>query len=83
VLKPPDTIHYTWELGKCPSTNKTEMARKVTSCNNNNNNNNNGHVARMGEARGVYRILLGKPEGKRPLGRPRHRWVGNISMDLQ
>jgi len=42
-----------------------------------------GHVARMGEERGVYRVLLGKPEGRRPLGRPRHRWVGNIRMDLQ
>jgi hypothetical protein len=37
----------------------------------------------MGEERGVYRILVGKPEGKRPLGRPRHRWVYNIRMDLQ
>ena len=35
-----------------------------------------GHVARMGEERGVYRDLLGKPEGRRPLGRPRHRWGG-------
>ena len=42
-----------------------------------------GHVARMGEERGVYRVLLGKPEGKRPLGRPRRRWVDNIRMDLQ
>ena len=42
-----------------------------------------GHVARMGERRGVYRILVGKPEGKRPLGRPRHRWEDNIEMDLQ
>ena len=42
-----------------------------------------GHVARMGEERGVYRILVGKPEGKRPLGRPRRRWVDNIRMDLQ
>ena len=37
-----------------------------------------GHVARMGEERGVYRVLVGKPEGKRPLGRPRRRWVDNI-----
>jgi len=37
----------------------------------------------MGEKRGVYRVLVGKPEGKRPLGRPRRRWEGNISMDLQ
>ena len=42
-----------------------------------------GHVARMGEEMGVYRVLVGKPEGKRPLGRPRHRWVDNIRMDLQ
>ena len=42
-----------------------------------------GHVARMGEEREVYRFLLGKPEGKRPLGRPRRRWVDNIRMDLQ
>ena len=42
-----------------------------------------GHVARMGEGRGVYRVLVGKPEGKRPLGRPRHRWEDNIKMDLQ
>ena len=37
----------------------------------------------MGEARGVYRVLVGKPEGKRPLGRPRRRWVDNIRLDLQ
>jgi len=37
----------------------------------------------MGEKRGVYRILVGKPEGKRPLGRPRRRWEDNIKMDLQ
>jgi len=42
-----------------------------------------GHVARMGEERGVYRVLVGKPEGKSPLGRPRRRWVDNIRMDLQ
>ena len=42
-----------------------------------------GHVARMGEERGVYRVLVGKPEGKRPMGRPRRRWVINIRMDLQ
>jgi len=41
-----------------------------------------GHVARMGERRGVYRVLVGKPEGKRVLGRPRHRWEDNIKMDL-
>jgi hypothetical protein len=42
-----------------------------------------GHVARMGEGRGVYRILVGRPEGKRPLGRPRRRWENNIKMDLR
>ena len=42
-----------------------------------------GHVARMGEERGVYRVLVGKPEGRRPLGRPRCRWVNNVRMDLQ
>jgi len=42
-----------------------------------------GHVARVGEEREVYRVLVGKSEGKRPLGRPRRRWVDNISMDLQ
>jgi hypothetical protein len=41
-----------------------------------------GHVARMGEKRNAYRLLVGKPEGKRPLGRPRRRWVDNIKMDL-
>jgi hypothetical protein len=41
-----------------------------------------GHVARMGEKRNVYRLLVGKPERNRPLGRPRHRWVNNIRMDL-
>jgi hypothetical protein len=41
-----------------------------------------GHVARMGERRNAYRLLLGKPEGKRPLGRPRHMWVDNIKIDL-
>jgi len=42
-----------------------------------------GHVARMDEERGVYRVLVGKPEGKRPLGRPRRRWVINNRIDLQ
>ena len=42
-----------------------------------------GHVARMGEERGVYRVLVGKQEGKSALGRPRHRWVDNIRMDLK
>ena len=42
-----------------------------------------GHVARMGDKRGVYRVLVGKPEGKRPFGRTRSRWEDNIKMDLQ
>jgi len=42
-----------------------------------------GHVARMGEERVVYRVLVGKPEGNRPLGIPRRRWVDNIRMELQ
>jgi len=42
-----------------------------------------GHVARMGVDRGVLRVLVGKPEEKRPLGRPRRRWKDNIKVDLQ
>ena len=42
-----------------------------------------GHVARMEEGRGVHKVWVGKPEGKRPLGRPRRRWEDNIKMDLQ
>jgi len=42
-----------------------------------------GHVAHMGERRGVHKVLVGKPEGKRPLGRPRRRWEDNMKMDLQ
>jgi hypothetical protein len=42
-----------------------------------------GHVARKGEGRGTYGVLVGKPEGTRPLGRPRRRWEDNIKMDLQ
>ena len=42
-----------------------------------------GHVTRMGEERGVYKVLVGKPERKRPLGRPRRKWVDNIRTDLQ
>jgi hypothetical protein len=41
-----------------------------------------GHVARMVEKRNVYRLVIGRPEGKRPLGRPRRRWMDNIKMDL-
>jgi len=42
-----------------------------------------GHVARMGEGGGMYRVLVGKPEGKSPVGRPRRKWENNIKMDLQ
>jgi hypothetical protein len=42
-----------------------------------------GHVAHVGERRGIYRVLVGKTAGKRTVGRPRHRWEGNIKMDLQ
>jgi hypothetical protein len=42
-----------------------------------------GHVARMGESRGAYRVLVGKPEGRRPLERPRRRWEDNIKIDLR
>jgi hypothetical protein len=42
-----------------------------------------GHVVHIGERRGLYRVLVGEPEGKRPLGRPRCRWEDNIKMDLQ
>ena len=42
-----------------------------------------GHVVRMGQGRGWYRVLVGKPEVKRPLGRPRRRWEDNIKMDFQ
>jgi len=42
-----------------------------------------GHAAHVGEERGVYKVLVGKPEERRPLGRPRRRWVDNIGMDLQ
>jgi hypothetical protein len=42
-----------------------------------------GHVARMGKRRGVYRVSVGKPEGRRPLGRPRRRWDDNIKIDIQ
>jgi hypothetical protein len=42
-----------------------------------------GHVARMGKRKGVYRVVVGRPEGKRPLGRPRRRWGDNIKMDIR
>ena len=42
-----------------------------------------GHAVCMGERKGVYKVVVGKPEGQRPLGRPRHRWEDNIKIDLQ
>ena len=42
-----------------------------------------GHVARMGEGKVVYRVLVGKPEGRRPMGKPSRRWEDNIRMDLR
>jgi hypothetical protein len=42
-----------------------------------------GHVACIGVMRGAYRVFMGKPEGRRPLGRPRHRWKNNVKMDLR
>ena len=42
-----------------------------------------GHVAHTGDRRGAYRVLMGRPEGKRPLGRPRQRWEDNIKMEFQ
>jgi len=42
-----------------------------------------GHVARMGEGRGIYKVSVGRPEGKSPLGRPRHTWEDNIKLDLK
>jgi hypothetical protein len=42
-----------------------------------------GHIARMGEGRGVYRVLVGRPEVKRPLGRPRRRWEDNVKLYVQ
>jgi hypothetical protein len=47
------------------------------------NSNAKDIVTHMGEKRGAYRILVGRPEGRRPLGRPRHRWEDNINMDLE
>jgi hypothetical protein len=42
-----------------------------------------GKLARLGEGRGVYRVLVGKPKGKKPLGRPRRRWENNVKIDLK
>ena len=69
------TEEYGNILGKISAAPKLVLAlRKLSRCVN---------VARMGEGRGVHRVLVGKPEGKRPLGRPRRRWEDNIKLDLQ
>jgi hypothetical protein len=61
------------------------LIKFVTICNVNNYNQMKwaGHAAQMGARRNAYRILVGKPDGKRPLGRPRRRWVDIIKMDLR
>jgi hypothetical protein len=61
------------DLFSSPSISKIIKSRKIRSA---------GHIARIGEKRNVYRLLVGKPEGKRPLGRTRRRWVDNIRMNL-
>jgi hypothetical protein len=66
-----DELH---SLYSSPNTDRVIKARRLRWA---------GHVARMGEGRGVYRVLVGNPEGKRPLGRPRRRWQDNIKVDLR
>jgi hypothetical protein len=61
------------DLYSSPSINRKMKARQMKWA---------GHVARMGEKRNTYRLLVGKPEGRRPLGRPRRRWLDNVRMDL-
>jgi hypothetical protein len=61
------------DLCSSPNISKIKKARRMRW---------EGHVARMGEMRSAYRLLVGKPEGRRPLGRPRRRWLDNIRMDL-
>jgi hypothetical protein len=68
------TVHFIHRLYSSPSIIRMIKSRKMRWA---------GHVARMGAKRNWYRILVGKPEGKRPLGRPRRRWVDNIKMDLR
>ena len=70
------TLHYKElnDLYSSPSIVRVTKSRRIRWA---------GHAACMGEWRGIYRILVGKPEGKRPLGRPRHRWEDNIKMALQ
>jgi hypothetical protein len=65
--------HFSLNLNSSPSIIRIIKSRKMRWA---------GHVARMGEKRNVYRLLVGRPEGKRLLGRPRHRWIYNVKMDL-
>ena len=62
-----------WDLYSLPNIVRVVKSRRMWA----------GHVARMGEGRGAHRVLVGKLEGKRPLGRPRRRWGDKIKMDLQ
>ena len=62
------------DLSSSPNIVRVTKSRRMRSA---------GHMARIGEGRGVYRVLVGKPEGKRPLGRPRRGWQDNIKMNLQ
>jgi hypothetical protein len=71
---PPNTFKYLWCVNSPPNTARVIKSRRLRWA---------GHVARMGEGRGVYRVLDGEPEGKRPLGRPRRRWENNIKLDLR
>jgi hypothetical protein len=63
-----------WGSSSLPSIIRVVKARRMRSA---------GHVARIGEVRGAYNILVGRPEGRRPLGKPRRRWEENIKMDLR
>jgi hypothetical protein len=70
----PKRDEVTGEWRKLPSIVRVVKSRRMSWA---------GHVAHMGEGRGVHRFLVRKPEGKRPLGRPRRRWENNIKMDHQ
>ena len=63
-----------WDLYSLPNIVRVVKSRRMRWA---------GHVVRMGEGRGVHKFLVGKPEGKRPFGRPKRRWEDNIKMDLQ
>ena len=71
-----DLVYLTYPL-------PTTLRLLSLSLSTNTSTNYNSHVARMGESRGVFRVLVGKSEGKRQLGRPRHIWEDNIKMELQ